>query len=144
MDARPPNDNLVQSLEGEADPPLMSTREGDIAPSSQSHHPDTTEYRQWPEALVVNAEVLASRFSNSPESERGGFLDSLGMELLEGFQRTGSIDALDKAIAIQEQAVESTADSYPDHPMYLTNLANALHSRSSWLDQWPTLIVRSS
>ena len=45
------------------------------------------------------------------------------------FERTGSMDDLDRAIRTNEQAVASTPDDHPNRGMYLNNLGNALQSR---------------
>ena len=63
------------------------------------------------------------------DSETGKLLAALGTELLCRFERTGSMDDLDRAIVTNEQAVESTPDDHPDRAMYLNNLGIALQSR---------------
>ena len=43
------------------------------------------------------------------------YLNNLGNALQNRFERTGSMDDLDRAIMTNEQAVESTLDDHPNH-----------------------------
>ena len=46
--------------------------------------------------------------------DRAMYLNNLGISLQSRFERTGSMDDLDRAIATKEQAVESTPVDHPD------------------------------
>ena len=54
------------------------------------------------------------------------YLNNLGNALQSRFERTGSMDDLDRAITTNEQAVASTPDDHPNRAMYLNNLGIAL------------------
>ena len=79
--------------------------------------------------FTQNVELQELMLSQLPESERGVLLDAIGMESLERFKRKGSIDDLDRAITMEEKAVESTPVDHPDRAGYLNNLGIALQSR---------------
>src|SRR5262249_54632346 len=72
---------------------------------------------------------LEYAISQLPQSQRADFLDDLGMEFLERFQRTGHIDDVNQAIVLEHMAIELTSEELPEHPGRLNHLGAALQSR---------------
>ena len=58
-----------------------------------------------------------------------GCLNNLGNALQSRFERTGSMDDLNRAITTNEQAVASTPEDHPNRACNLNDLGNALQSR---------------
>ena len=54
---------------------------------------------------------------------------NLAAALQTRFKRVGSIEDLDRAIQMNEQAIQFTALDYPHRAMYLNNLGNALQEK---------------
>jgi tetratricopeptide (TPR) repeat protein len=79
--------------------------------------------------LMQNAELLEFSLSKLPESERWVLLNGIGVRFLERFLQTGSIDDVDRAIAIEERAIESASVDHSDRAMCLSNLGVALEMR---------------
>ena len=75
----------------------------------------------------TNEQAVASTPDDHPD--RAMYLNNLGIALQSRFERTGSMDDLDRAITTNEQAVASTPDDHPNRAMYLNNLGNALQRR---------------
>ena len=63
--------------------------------------------------------------------DRAIYLSNLGTALHDRFERTGTLDDLDRAIETGEQAVAATPEDHPNRPMYLSNLGVALAPGSS-------------
>ena len=55
---------------------------------------------------VQNVELLEYLLSKLQESEKGILLDGVGMKLVERFERMGSVDDIDRAITMEEKAIE--------------------------------------
>lgn len=79
--------------------------------------------------FMQNAELFKLVLSTLPESKRVGLLADVGIALLDRFEQTGSMEDLNRAIVINEQAVESTPDDHADRARMLNNLGIALQSR---------------
>ena len=60
---------------------------------------------------------------------RVAWLNNLGNALQSRFERTGSMEDLERAIVTKEQAVESVPDGHPDRATCLNNLGIALQRR---------------
>ena len=65
-------------------------------------------------ALIQNSEYLELALSTLSDSQKMALLVMIGVELMDQFERTGSMDDLDRAIMTNEQAVASTPDDHPD------------------------------
>ncbi|KJZ69755.1 hypothetical protein HIM_10866 [Hirsutella minnesotensis 3608] len=61
--------------------------------------------------------------------DRPGRLSNLGVLLGSLFERTGSMDDLDRAVDVAGMAVDATAQDRPDRAICLSNLGNRLGSR---------------
>jgi hypothetical protein len=89
----------------------------------------STEIDDLLNILTQNADLPEFVLSKLPESERGGLLGVVGMKCLHRFERTGSMEDLERAIMANERAVESTPEGHPNRAGRLNNLGNALRSR---------------
>ena len=84
---------------------------------------------QFVSRLMQDPKLREFVLSQLPESEKGGFLDYVGTDLLDRFEQTGSIDDLVYAITLLEKALAITPNDSPDRPRVLDNLGNALRWR---------------
>jgi hypothetical protein len=73
-----------------------------------------------------------SRCPNYLNQKEGHLLDVVAMKLLDRFERTDSIDDLNRAITMEEQAVKSIPDGHLDRAGRLNNLGSALQRRFEW------------
>jgi len=81
------------------------------------------------DAFVQDEELLAHASSTLPDSTRAAIYSLVALELQSRFERTGSMDDLDRAITTNEEAVASTPDDNPYRAAGLNNLGNVLQSR---------------
>ena len=58
-----------------------------------------------------------------------GILDSFGAMLSRRFERTGSIDDLNRAVDVTSMAVDATPQDHPDRAVILSNLGSHLSRR---------------
>ncbi|KAK4097643.1 hypothetical protein N658DRAFT_269779 [Parathielavia hyrcaniae] len=61
--------------------------------------------------------------------DRAALLNNLGNCLGTRFERTGSMDDLNRAVDVADKAVDATPQDHPDRAALLTNLGNRLGSR---------------
>ncbi|RYP53061.1 hypothetical protein DL770_011005 [Monosporascus sp. CRB-9-2] len=61
--------------------------------------------------------------------DRAGRLNNLGNQLGRRFERTGSMDDLNRAIDVADMAIDATPQDHPDRAAYLNNLGNQLGRR---------------
>ena len=109
---------------------LRNSNEDDRSqPPADSSVDTSTEIDHLLTLFMLNAELLEFALSTLPEAEKGALLDAVGMKLLDRFEQTDSIGDLNRAIMMEENAVESIPDDHPDRAMYLNNLGIALQSR---------------
>jgi tetratricopeptide (TPR) repeat protein len=64
--------------------------------------------------------------------DRAGRLNNLGNWLGTRFQRTDSMDDLNKAVDVSDMTVEATPQDHPDRASRLNNLGNRLGTRFEW------------
>src|SRR5579871_6687221 len=81
------------------------------------------------DALVQNEKLLSLVSSVLPDSLRAALYGFLAFELISRFDRTGSMDDLNRAITMNEQAVAWTPEDHPNRGAMLTNLGNVLQRR---------------
>jgi len=77
---------------------------------------------------VQKAEVLEYVLTKLPDSKKWLLLDGVAMELVKRFQEMDSVDDIDRAITLEERAIETTTASR-DRASVLKNLGIALQSR---------------
>ena len=81
------------------------------------------------DAFVQDEELLAHASSTLPDSTRAVLYGLVAFELQNRFERTGSMDDLNRAITMNEQAVTSTPEDHPNRGRTLNNFGSALQSR---------------
>lgn len=81
------------------------------------------------DSFVQDAELLSLFLSAAPASVRREVFDTVPVELLIRFERTGSINDLDQAVRIIRQILSFTPADDPDRNIYLNLLGFALQKR---------------
>ncbi|KAK8115636.1 hypothetical protein PG984_012138 [Apiospora sp. TS-2023a] len=82
------------------------------------------------EQLVVTSDTIIVKLDNMLR-ERSGSLDSTASECVEKYPRNGSMDELNRAIPLAEQAVKATPEDHPELAGRLSNLAATIGKRFS-------------
>lgn len=81
------------------------------------------------EVCVQDEEVLARVSEALPNTARAKLYGLVANALQLRFEKTRSLDDLDRAIRENEKAVASTSADHLDHAIYLSNLGNLLRTR---------------
>ena len=79
--------------------------------------------------VLVQEAFLARVSSWLSSSLRMAFYESMGFDLHSKFEWTGSLENLNRAITIYEQAIELSSEDNPNYAGFLNNLGNALEAR---------------
>ena len=79
--------------------------------------------------LIQDEALLGFVLSKLSDSEQSSLLHSVSAKLLDRFQQMGSMNDLNYAIDIKEQAIKLTPEDHPDRATYLNNLGIALQTR---------------
>ena len=88
------------------------------------------QFDQILEKLVHDAELLELLLPRLSDSVKGSLCEAVAIELYHTFERTRSMEYLDRAIVTSEQAMAYTPDDRPDVAgRLLNNLALALQLR---------------
>ena len=74
--------------------------------------------------IMLYDDLAVSMSSNHPDRARR--LNNSSVAVSRRFERTGSMNDLDRAIAMNQETIALTPEDYPNHGIYLNNLGIAL------------------
>ena len=77
--------------------------------------------------ITTNEEFLASMAQHDPD--RPGILSNLSNALYSRFVQKGSMDDINRAIALSEEALSEVPDNHPDLPAIFNALGITLQGR---------------